>query len=279
MAEASDNKSCGICPHNCIIPEGAFGLCGIRKNSGGKLIPTHYGVVSSIAVDPIEKKPLYRFYPGRPILSIGGYSCNMRCPFCQNHHIATGHNQIDQSKKSSKISPGKIVKMALDVTDNIGVAYTYNEPLINYEFLMDCAKMIRGAGLCNVLVTNGFINPKPLKALLPFIDAANIDLKGFTEDYYADLHGKLSPVMETVALAHKHCHVEVTTLIVPGKNENHIEPLAKWLASLNASIPLHISRFFPRFQYADMSPTPVETIYRLCDAAKKHLMFVYPGNV
>ena len=266
---------CGICPHNCNIPEGLAGLCGIRENRNGKIVSAAYGVVSSLAIDPIEKKPLYRFHLGRPILSIGGFGCNLRCPFCQNHQIALSYEGIS----GRSFSPEDIAAAAKQIPGNIGVAYTYNEPLINYEFLRDCADLVHNAGMFNVLVTNGFVNREPLEALLPFIDAMNIDLKGFTEEFYRSVGGRLQPVLDTIALAHKHCHVEVTTLIIPGENEEHIEPLAEWLAGLSAEIPLHISRFFPCHKYMDKQPTPKETIYRLCDIAKKHLTFVYPGNV
>ena len=268
---------CNICPHFCEIPDGFKGFCGARENRGGEL--KSLGAVSSVAVDPIEKKPLYHFHPGRPILSIGGFGCNLRCPFCQNHQIAAPTNLALAQSDMHDVSVEEIVAMAKKIPNNIGVAYTYNEPLINYEFLLNCTSQIRGAGLCNVLVTNGFINPEPLKALLPFIDAVNIDLKGFTDEFYANLNGSLQPVLDTIAIAHKHCHVEVTTLVIPGENESHIEPIAKWLAGLDCSIPYHISRFFPRHQYEDKPPTPPQVIYRLCDVAGNYLSHVYPGNV
>jgi len=162
---------------------------------------------------------------------------------------------------------------------NIGVAYTYNEPLIGYEFLCDCAALVREAGLRNVIVTNGYINKEPLEALLPLIDAMNIDLKGFTGSFYQKVGGALEPVKEAIELAAGRCHVEVTTLVIPGENEADIEPIAKWLSSLDPGIPLHLSRFFPRHKYQDKAPTPRETIIRLGEIAKRHLKNVFAGNM
>ena len=262
LFEKSSTKTleCGICPRFC-----GSNFCGALGR---------YGLVSSVAVDPIEKKPLYCFCPGRPVLSIGGFGCNLRCPFCQNHRIAMSDVQGGRI-----YSPKQIAAMALEVPDNIGVAYTYNEPLINYPFLLDCARELRRVGLCNVLVTNGYINQEPLLALLPYIDAMNIDLKGFTEDFYAKLGGSLQPVLDTIRLSHAHCHIEVTTLVIPGENESHIEPISRFLAEISPSIPYHISRFFPRHLYTDKEATPPETIYRLCDLASQHLLNVFPGNL
>jgi pyruvate formate lyase activating enzyme len=166
---------------------------------------------------------------------------------------------------------------------NIGVAYTYNEPLINYEFLYDCAKLIRKAGMCNVIVSNGFINPEPLEELLPHIDAMNIDLKGFSDKFYKKLGAKradsTNAVKQAITLAHKHCHVEITTLVIPGENEDEIEPLCEWIASIDDKIPLHLNRFFPRFMYSDKAPTPLQTLHRLSEIAKKYLENVFIGNV
>lgn len=266
------SKSCNLCPHSCFIAEGETGICGIRQNSLGTLLPVNYGIVSSIAVDPIEKKPLKKFHPGRPILSIGGFGCNFRCPFCQNHELLFVENT-----KGRVFAPEEIAELAKTIENNIGIAYTYNEPLINYEFLLDTAKKIHGCGLKNVLVTNGFINPQPLEELIPHIDAANIDLKAFTNGFYENCGGRLAPVLETINATYKHWHIEVTTLIIPGENED-IEPLAKWLGSLDAEIPLHITRFFPRHKYAARNPTPIETVFRQVDVARKYLKHVFAGN-
>jgi len=281
-----DNNSvrCGLCPHRCLIAENSFGACGARSNSGGELIASGYGAVSSLALDPIEKKPLNLFHPGKMILSVGGYGCNLQCRFCQNHEISqdTGGRFSDTGERESRVvSPEDLTALAVRTSrdGNIGVAYTYNEPLISYEYLYDCAKKVREAGLLNVIVTNGYINKEPLETLLPHIDAMNIDLKGFTESFYKSLGGSPEPVKETIRLAADNCHVEVTTLVIPGQNEEDIEPIARWLSSVDPDIALHLSRFFPRYQYSDKEPTPRETIIRLRETAKKYLKNVFAGNM
>jgi len=269
---------CPICPHACALEEGRTGLCRARKNIDGEVVSINYGKITSIGLDPIEKKPLARFLPGSQILSVGSFGCNLACPFCQNYSIACG----DESISVRVISPEELVNMAVSMIPqgNIGLAYTYNEPLIGYEYVMDCAKLVRKHNMKNVVVTNGFINPKPLEELLPYIDAMNIDLKGFTQEFYTKLGGKLEPVKATIAAASKSCHVEVTSLIVPGENdsEEEMRALSGWLAGLDPNIPVHLSRFFPRHLYADRSPTPVETIHRLVSVAGEKLNYVYPGN-
>lgn len=277
----NSSVSCSLCPHNCKIPAGSSGLCGLRQNIEGQLWARGYGLVSSLALDPIEKKPLYLFHPGKQVLSAGGYGCNMRCPFCQNSDISLKYQKSLSS--AGYFSPEQISGLAKDLISqgNIGVAYTYNEPLTGYEFVYDCAKLVREAGLFNILVSNGYLSRKPLKKLLPLIDAMNIDLKGFTESFYQKLGGSLEPVLKTIELAHQECHLEITTLIIPKENdsETEIESIAHWLASLDPDIPLHLTRFFPRYKYADRSQTPKEAIYRLCEVAKKHLRNVFAGNM
>lgn len=270
---------CTICPHGCVIPEGKSGLCGARSNQNKKIVLDSYGKITSIALDPIEKKPFRRFMPGKRVLSVGSYGCNLRCSFCQNYSIAKEW----QGRSCWKATPEELAEKALDlvVADNIGLAYTYNEPLIGFEFVFDCARQIKSRGLKNVVVTNGYINPEPLQALLPYIDAFNIDLKGFTEDFYHDIGGRLSVVKDTIVQAAAVSHVEVTTLVIPGKNdlEEDIEAQAKWLAQINDEIPLHISRFFPAYKMTDIPPTPVATLYKLAETAGKYLKYVYIGNV
>jgi len=274
-----NNLRCLLCPHDCVLPPGGTGFCGIRVHRENRIYALTYGVHSGIALDPIEKKPLRHFHPGAMILSVGGYGCNMRCGFCQNHGLL----DVPEVHKSFLDLPALAEKHVAD--GNIGVAYTYNEPLINFEYVLDCAKAIHAAGLKNILVTNGLINPEPLKALLPYIHAMNIDLKGFTDDYYnhlAGLSGEKSAwatVMNTITTAHALCHIEITTLVIPGENEAHVIPIAQWLANINPAIPLHISRFFPRHQYADRVATPVDVIRSLTAEAKKCLKHVYAGNV
>jgi len=274
---SNENIHCLLCPVNCVIPKDNHGHCKIRKNIDGKLYAAFYGKITAIALDPVEKKPLKYFYPGSKILSIGGYSCNMRCPFCQNHSISMGNPDLISLK------PNDLVKIAKEhvPNGNIGVAYTYNEPFINYEYLLDCSKMIKQNGLKNVVVTNGYINKEPLLKILPFIDAMNIDLKGFTDDYYKKLSGKLNDIKNTIEIASKKCHIEITTLIVPSENdsENEMRELSSFIAHIDENIPLHISRFFPNFKMVDKHPTPVNTIFKLKEIANENLKYVYEGNI
>ncbi|NLX93393.1 MAG: AmmeMemoRadiSam system radical SAM enzyme [Clostridiales bacterium] len=269
---------CTLCPHHCALEEGKTGLCRARKNVQGTIISESYGKVTSIALDPIEKKPLNRFYPGGMILSVGSFGCNLRCPFCQNSDIATA----DSSIQTQHVSPETLVNKALELTPrgNIGIAYTYNEPLVGYEYVLDCARLARENNIKNVVVTNGMICEEPLLALLPYIDAMNIDLKAYTESFYKKLGGDLATVKNTIHLAAKACHVEVTTLIIPGENDSvaEMDALSSWLASIDSSIPLHISRFFPQWQMKDCAATPVKTVYALAEVARKHLEYVYEGN-
>ena len=279
ISEEKNIVRCKLCPHGCRIGQGKIGLCGIRQNQNGKLISTGYGQISSIALDPIEKKPLYMFHPGKRILSIGSYGCNFHCPFCQNYEISIEYEE--RLNFSRQMTPKNIVDCALETQKdgNIGVAYTYNEPLINYEFVRDASRIINDAGLDNVLVTNGYINKKPLEALLPVINAMNIDLKSFSNNFYKKIGGDLDTVKNTIKISHKSCHIEVTTLVIPNENEDTIEDIAKWLAAIDPEIPLHLSRFFPRYRYNDKTPTSHETIFRLRDMAKVYLKNVFVGNI
>jgi pyruvate formate lyase activating enzyme len=228
-----------------------------------------------MAVDPIEKKPLRHFYPGRPILSVGGIGCNMSCAYCQNHRIS------QDAPPAEYVPPEKLLEFALKIPDNLGVAFTYNEPLVGMEYLLDAAPLLREHGMKTVLVTNGYVNEQPLLRLLPHIDAMNIDVKGFSEAWYHRLGGDLTTVKRTAELCVPRCHVEVTSLIVPGENdgEGDMEQLTSWLASLSPDIPLHLSRFFPRHRMTGKPPTPAETLHRLSEVARKHLRHVYIGNV
>lgn len=266
---------CKLCPHACLIPAGRAGLCRVRRNDGGVLIAENYGRVSSMALDPIEKKPLLHFYPGSHILSVGSYGCNMCCPFCQNSAISQGFPATEE------VSPEKLVQIAKSCRGNLGVAFTYNEPLVGIEYLLDAAPLIRAAGLKTVLVTGGLIEKAPLLELLPFVDAMNIDVKGFTAEYYRKLGGDLDTVKRSVELCAPRCHVEVTTLIVPGENdgESEMEALSAWLASVSPDIPLHITRFFPRYKMTESEPTPLPTLARLAETAKRSLRYVHIGNV
>ncbi len=271
--------ACEICPHHCKLEEGQSGFCHARRNEGGRIVCANYGQVTALALDPIEKKPLARFFPGSRILSVGSYGCNLRCPFCQNHSISMA-SQADEA--TTVITPEQLVEKALQLVPqgNIGIAYTYNEPLIGYEFVADCAKLSRQHNLKNVLVTNGTICEKPLMQILPFIDAMNIDLKGFTQAFYDKLSGDLKTVKKTISLSAQACHVEVTTLLIPGENdsEEEIESLCRWLAGISSEIPLHLSRFFPRYRYNTKHPTPVNRVYERAALARRYLKYVYTGN-
>lgn len=271
---------CEICPHSCKLKEGQVGICHGRIHREGKVESENYGRITSLALDPIEKKPLNRYYPGSMILSVGSYGCNLRCPFCQNCEISTADaSGIDYYE----ISVEELVEKALELVPqgNIGLAYTYNEPFIGYEFIYDCATQIKKVNLKNIVVTGGYINEKPLKKLLPFIDAMNIDLKGFSDRFYKMVGGDLPTVKRTIELAATKCHVEITTLIIPGENdsEEEMRALSNWLSQINPEIPLHISRFFPRHKMKHLNATPINVIYQLAEIAREKLTYVYEGNV
>jgi pyruvate formate lyase activating enzyme len=272
---------CPICPRQCHLNEGQIGFCKARACINGIIQPINYGKITSIALDPIEKKLLYHFYPGQKILSVGSFGCNLRCPFCQNYEISmAGHNEIMQQNITPRALTDLAVKMSREPLGNLGVAFTYNEPFISYEFVRDCAILLHQAGLKTVLVSNGHINKEPLIDLLPLVDAMNIDLKGFSKEYYDYVGGFFDCVKQTIATAYDKCHVEVTTLIVPTKNDSveEMEAEAAWLASLSPDIPLHISRYFPRYK-STIEATPIATVLRLCDTARKYLKNVHAGNI
>ena len=271
--------ACDICPRRCALEEGQTGFCRARGNRSGTIVCLNYARVTALALDPIEKKPLRRFFPGSRILSAGSYGCNLACAFCQNHAIS----MADETNVSWKeIPPETLVRKAeaLRSEGNIGLAFTYNEPLIGYEYVRDCARLCKEKGLKVVLVTNGSILPEPWRALLPLVDAANIDLKCFTAEGYRVLGGDLETVKAAISLAAGRIHLEVTTLVVPGFNDGEAEmrALAGWLAGLGADVPLHISRFFPQYRMLDRPPTSVETIMRLSAIAGEYLPHVYRGN-
>lgn len=270
--------SCELCFHRCTLAEGQTGLCRARGNRNGQIVPLNYGKLTALALDPIEKKPLRRFYPGSFVLSVGSFGCNLCCPFCQNARIAASGGDLP----TRDCSPEELVAQAVQLRPqgNIGLAYTYNEPLVGYEYVRDCARLAHAAGLVNVLVTNGTIAPAPWQDLLPLLDGINIDLKSFTDSWYHTLGGDLETVKAAITLAAPVCHVEVTTLIVPGANDSPEEmtALARWLASVDPEIPLHISRFFPCHRMTDRAPTPTATIYHLAETAKRFLSYVYTGN-
>ncbi|MBQ7581914.1 MAG: AmmeMemoRadiSam system radical SAM enzyme [Lachnospiraceae bacterium] len=278
---------CEVCFRHCEIAEGALGFCGARGCRAGKVVSLNYGKITSLALDPIEKKPLARFFPGSRILSVGSYGCNLHCPFCQNAEISWSDEAKRFAYEAEELSPAELAKIAGSCRDkgNIGVAFTYNEPLIGYEFVEDTAKLVHDLGMKNVLVTNGCATLSVIDRLRPYIDAMNIDLKGFTDCYYKEvLCGDRNMVMETIAAAVRFCHVECTTLIVPGENdsEEEMRELSGWVRELELanekSIPLHISRFFPRFKMTDRDATSVSKVYKLADVAREKLELVYTGN-
>ena len=273
-----DKIVCEICPHHCQLAVGEVGRCRARVNDGKKITALNYGKLTSVALDPIEKKPLYKFFPGSRILSVGSYGCNLNCPFCQNFEIS----MADSTFPTRNVTPEQLVALAQELVPqkNIGVAFTYNEPFISYEFVRDTSNLLKAVGLKSVLVTNGTVAPAALKKILPLIDAMNIDLKGFSQEIYSKLGGDFETVRKTIATAAQSCHVEVTTLIVPTMNDSadEMNREAQWLATISNNIPLHISRFFPRYKVTNLPPTPVDKIYELVDVARRHLNFVFPGN-
>jgi len=276
---------CKVCFRHCNIPEGGLGFCGARTCTDGEVTAANYGRVTSLALDPIEKKPLARFMPGSYILSAGSYGCNLRCPFCQNYQISWSEEAFRFADRAEYIPPDELAQIALSCRDrgNIGVAFTYNEPLIGYEYIRDTAKLVHEQGMVNVIVTNGTADLQVLAELAPYIDAMNIDLKGFTDRYYNEvLGGDRAMTMAFIEEAAKHCHVELTTLIVPGENdsEDEMRSMTGWIAGLTngVEIPLHISRFFPRFHMTDRDATKVRLVYRLADVARERLRYVYTGN-
>lgn len=279
---------CDVCFRQCKIEEGQTGFCGARICREGKIVAGNYGRLTSVALDPIEKKPLKMFMPGSQVLSLGSYGCNLRCPFCQNSSISWSHKAFEYKDRANFYEPEEIVKSALELQTrgNIGLAFTYNEPLIGYEFVRDTARLAKDAGLQNVLVTNGTSTQTVLDEILPYIDAMNIDLKAFTDHFYRNfIGGNFQMVKDFIAGAVKSCHVELTTLIIPGENdsEQEMRELSEWVSALekqsNKIIPLHITRFFPSFRLTNKEPTPVSTILRLVDIAKENLEFVFSGNV
>ena len=257
---------CKTCPRHCRLADGAIGFCRARRAEDGRVVAANYGQISSLALDPIEKKPIAFFHPGSNILSIGSFGCNLRCPFCQNDGISQHGGDEVPCRAATPVELADLAARLKDDQDNIGLAYTYNEPLVGWEFVRDCAKEIRARGMFNVLVSNGCASEEVVSELAPLIDAANIDLKGPSQDYYDWVGGDFNAVCRTISLLHEAgCHVEVTTLIVPGRNDADadIDAIAAFVASVSPDIPLHVTRFFPRWRMSDASPTPVATVRRL----------------
>ena len=268
---------CRLCPHGCIITEGKSGLCMVRYNKGGELSLPYYGALSAVSSDPIEKKPLYHFHPGSTIFSVGFYGCSFSCPFCQNYRIALS---LPKSADSPVIEPKDLLRMA-EQEGARSIAYTYSEPLVHYEWVLETARIASSRGFSNVLVSNGYINPEPADELLPYIDAANIDLKSFRNAYYTKvIGGKLQPVLDFIEKASMQSHIEVTTLVIPDETDSdeEIGEIASFLAGLNPNIPYHLSCYYPTYRYTK-PPTSAETVFNLVEKAKEKLNYVYPGNV
>lgn len=274
-----DRIRCRLCPHQCLIPDRKSGLCSVRANNGGRLQAENYGEITSMSVDPVEKKPLYHFKPGKNILSVGSFGCNFSCGFCQNYSIA--HYRGKSEYLPAEQLAASIA--ALDQKKNIGIAFTYNEPTIWFEYVFDTAKKLKETHpeLCIVLVTNGYIEAEPLQKLLPYVDAMNIDLKSMEQQYYRKIcGGDLQPVLRTIEVSQPKCHMEITTLLVNGLNdsEEEIGEIAHYLSDLDKDIPLHLSRYYPSYKMTRPA-TDVNVMKRAAEIAKKHLNYVYLGNV
>jgi pyruvate formate lyase activating enzyme len=278
-ALSQGNVRCYLCPNTCVILPGKQGICRVRENREGRLYSVNYGQVASLGLDPVEKKPLFHFHPGGLVLSIGTYGCNFTCRFCQNWQIS------QMSPSCTMLTPGQIVKLCLSeqkrYPNTVGIAYTYNEPTVWYEFVSECAQEAKAEKLSNVLVTNGYISKEALRELLPSIDALNIDVKAWQDDFYRRIAGgKLKPVLETVEEAYAAgAWVEITYLVIPGENdkEEDMKKLTTWLGKINPAIPLHLSRFFPAYHFHN-PPTPFSTLEKLRGIARERLQHVYIGN-
>lgn len=269
-----ERVKCHLCPHGCIIAEGGVGFCKVRVNRDGILYTMNYGEITSYAYDPIEKKPLYHFYPGNKIFSLGSFGCNLTCKYCQNWEIA--HDK----PLTVQFSDEDIIRLS-GANGSIGIAFTYNEPSVGYEYILNLSKKIKKHNLKNVLVTNGYIEKEPFEELLPYIDATNIDLKFIDNKLYSKMcGGSLLPVLETIELASTATHVEVTSLIIEGENDSKesIEKMAKWLSNIDENIPLHINRYHPAYKLS-LPATSIETLQRAKEVASKYLNYVYVGNV
>lgn len=279
----SRGATCDVCWRHCVIPEGRAGFCRARTSQDGDVVAGNYGRLTSVAVDPIEKKPLAEWHPGTRVLSVGSYGCNMRCPFCQNFEIS---QEGEGGVPWREVLPQELVDLALECARRdpgiIGIAHTYNEPLVGWEYVRDCSILSHKAGLANVLVSNGCASAHVIDSLAPLVDAANIDLKCFSAEGYRKLGGSFGDVRHTIEAlgTSSACHLEVTTLVVPGVSDSEaaMRQEATWLASVSEKIVLHVTRFFPRWHMADTQPTPVATVMRLADVAREYLSHVHVGN-
>ncbi len=278
----TENKvQCKLCPLNCKINDGKTGICLVRKNINGELFSENYGKVCSIAFDPIEKKPLYHFYPGSIILSIGSVGCNLKCKFCQNWEIS--QTSVKNYPYLKDYSLTEILNIALENKQNTGIAYTYNEPTVWYEFMLDIAKQAKKNKLKNVIVTNGFINKEPLKEIINYMDAFSVDLKAFTEEFYQKYtSSKLEPVKETIKfIKGSGKHLELTNLVITDLNDNEqtFSKMIDWIAGeIGKNTVFHISRYYPTYKMNNPA-TSKSTLLKLYEIAKKKLNYVYLGNI
>lgn len=276
----SNKIQCLLCPHYCVLTDGELGICKVRQNTNNKIVSFAYGKVCAINIDPVEKKPLYHFLPGTKTLSIGTVGCNMSCLNCQNYHISQATTENIAVKE---ISPEEIVRLALKHNCE-SISYTYNEPTVFFEFMLDTAKLATKEGIKNILVSNGYINKNPLLQLIPYLNAANIDLKAFDEDIYKKVfNASLNPVLETIkTLYNKEVHIELTNLIIPTYNDNEkmIQNMCNWLSeNCNKDLPIHYSRFYPTYKLDNLYPTPLKTIEDIVKITRKNgFAYVYQGN-
>jgi len=284
MSDHPQPPRCDICPHACRLADGETGLCSARAGRGGTVVPLAYGLVTSLALDPVEKKPLAHWHPGSRILSVGSLGCNLDCPFCQNSSIA--RLRLDEAANLPFLGPEQLAEkaVALKPQGNVGVAFTYNEPLINLEYVLDCAQAVHAQGLQTALVTNGYTTAATAERAFADIDAANIDLKAFDQGFYDQLSAPagLAAAKRSIQIAMAAgTHVEVTTLVIPGLNDSPeaMAAEAAWLASLSPDIPLHVSAFHPAHRMLDRPRTPRQTILELVAVAQQHLAHVHPGNI
>jgi pyruvate formate lyase activating enzyme len=273
---------CLLCPRGCVISENSLGFCAVRKNVEGKLYSLAYGRPVALQVDPIEKKPLAEFMPRTTTFSLGTFGCNLNCSFCQNSSLSRG--SYGPAEMARYVHPEEIVQMALKYRCK-SVAFTYNEPAIFAEYAIDIAKLAHDNSLATVLVSNGYITRQAAKDLYPHIDAANIDMKGFSEEFYTTMTGShLQPVLDAIKLIYDlGKHVEITNLVIPGKNDS-MEMIDLWLdwveENLDTAVPLHFSAFFPAYKYHDSPPTPRETLFGIRKHAhERGFKSVYLGNI
>lgn len=271
---------CLLCPHACLIPDEHLGKCHVRKNCQGIMVAENYGLTSALHLDPIEKKPFYHFHPGAHILSVGSVGCNLRCNFCQNCEIS--QTSVENYLKGQYYEASDIVQIAQKQGENLGLAFTYNEPIIYYEFMLDAAIECKKAGLLNVMVSNGFIKQEPLEALLPYIDALNIDLKAFNNRFYKNVGARLKPVLDTLkTIRRSGKHLEITYLLIPSANDdiNEFIEMLKWIREeLGRNTVLHLSRYFPAYK-SNIQKTSLGLMFNFCETARQYLDYVYLGNV